>query len=100
MGSQRAALLFSRHLHLKPNAGPPSRSLPLRAPTASASLPTAAAADTTAEARSTTSAGGKLPNAEVAAGTDVAAAQAIAGGLLELDASLPGSAHAQVHFFE
>ena len=32
MGSQRAALLFSRHLHPRPNAGPPSRSLPLRAP--------------------------------------------------------------------
>ena len=38
-----------------------------------------ATADTTAEARSTSTAGAKLPTAEVAAGTDKAAAQATAG---------------------
>ena len=32
MRSQRAALPFCRHLHPRPNAGPPSRSLPLTAP--------------------------------------------------------------------
>jgi len=67
-------------------------------PTASASLPTAAAADTTAEARSTSTAGAQLFTAEVAAGTDKAAAQATTGSLLGKDPTLPTSA--QVRFLE
>ena len=62
-----------------------------------ASLPIAAAADTIAEARSTTIA---EATAEVAAGTDNAAAQATTGGLLRVDSTLSRSAHVQVRFLE
>lgn len=57
----------------------PKQVLATEGTTASASLPTAAAADTTAEANSTTVAEAELPIAEVAAGTDKAAHQAIIG---------------------